>query len=124
LPDSHHYKLNFKEKNLNIIWVAIAELLAQLHFKNIFWGDATISNVLVKFVKVKDEKGRVRTELKAILSDAETLRILKKMSPQIRAQDLSDFFESMNWLNEDYKKVGFTRENFSTVREKIYSAKI
>ncbi len=119
-PDSHLYKLNFKEKNLNIIWNAIAELLAVLHFNNVYWGDATISNMLVKFVKAKDEKGRVRTELKAILSDAETVRVLKKISPRIRTQDLSDFFESMNWLNEDYKKAGYTRENFSTVRDKKY----
>jgi len=120
LPDSHLYKLNFKEKNLEIIWDAVAELLAALHFNNIYWGDASLANVLVRFFKVKDEKGRVKTELKAILADAETVEILPKISARMRAEELKFFFESMSWLNEDYKKAGYTRENFSTVRDKKY----
>jgi len=120
LPDSHLYKLNFKEKNLNIIWDAVAELLATLHFNNIYWGDASLANVLVRFFKVKDEKGRVKTELKALLADAETVEILPGLSPKMRAEELIFFFESMNWLNEDYKKAGYIRENFSTIRDKKY----
>jgi hypothetical protein len=120
LPDSHLYKLNFKEKNLKIIWNAAAELLAVLHFNNIYWGDASLANMLVRFFKVRDEKGRVRTQLKAVLADAETVRVLPKISAKMRAEELKFFFESMNWLNEDYKKAGYTRENFSTLRDKKY----
>ncbi len=120
LPDSHLYKLNFQEKNLKIIWDAIAELIATLHFNNIFWGDASLANVLVRFFKVRDEKGRVKTELKALLADAETVEFLPKISAKMREEELKFFFESMNWLNEDYKKAGYTRENFSTKRDKKY----
>lgn len=120
LPDSHLYKLNFQEKNLKIIWNAVAELIAVLHFHNIYWGDASLANVLVRFFKVKDEKGRVKTELKAILADAETVEVLPKISARMREEELKFFFESMNWLNEDYKKAGYTRENFSTLRDKKY----
>ncbi len=120
LPDSHLYKLNFKEKNLKIIWDSVAELLANLHFNNIYWGDASLANVLIKFVKVKDEKSRVKTELKAILADAETVEILPNISSKMREEELKFFFESMNWLNEDYRKAGYTRENFSTIKDKKY----
>ncbi|MEO8399042.1 MAG: DUF4032 domain-containing protein [Ignavibacteriaceae bacterium] len=123
LPDSYLYKLNFKDENRKLIWNAIAELLAKLHFNNIYWGDASLANILVKFIKVKDEKGRVRTELKAVLADAETLKILPKISKEIRKDELSFFFESMTWLNQDFKQAGYIRENFSTSSDKKYILK-
>jgi len=120
LPDSFLYRLNFKEENIKIIWDAIAELLAALHFNNIFWGDASLANALVRFFKVKDEKGRVKTELKAILADTETIEWLSKISSKKRAEDLRYFFDSMHWLNEDYKKAGYSRGNFATSKDKKY----
>jgi hypothetical protein len=123
LPDSYLYQLNFKEKNKNLIWNAVAELLATLHFNNIYWGDASLANILVRFFKVKDQKGRVKTQLKAILADAETLEFLSKISYEMRKEELNFFFESMNWLNQDYKQAGYTRESFSTSKDKKYILK-
>jgi len=120
LPDSYLYRLNFKEKNLEIIWDAIAELMAVLHFNNIYWGDASLGNALVRFFKIKDEKGRVRTELKAILADAETIKVFTKIPIKKRTEDLQYFFDSMYWLNEDYKQTGDSRKNFTTSGDKKY----
>lgn len=120
LPDSYLYQLNFKEENKKIIWNAVAELLAVLHFNNVYWGDASLANILIRFFKVRDQKGRVRTQLKAILADAETLELLSKIPIQMRKEDLDFFFESMTWLNQDYKKAGYTRGNFSTAKDKKY----
>jgi len=123
LPDSYLYKLNFKEVHRKRIWHAVAELLASLHFHGVYWGDASLANILVRFFKVRDEKGRVRTELKAILADAETVEILPDISPEMRKQDLDFFFESMTWLNEDYINAGITREKFSTTDDKKFILK-
>lgn len=123
LPESHLYKLNFKKENRFIIWNAIAVLFADLHFNNIYWGDASLSNILVRFVKVRDEKGRTRTELKSILADAETVLFLPKLSPKMKNEELNFFFESMEWLNEDYRKSGLKRELFSIPEGKKYFTK-
>ncbi len=120
IPDSYLYRLNFKEKNLKIIWDAIAELIAILHFNNIYWGDASLGNTLILFFKIKDEKGRVKTELKAILADAETIVVFPKIPIKKRTEDLQFFFDSMYWLNEDYKQAGDSRNNFTTTGDKKY----
>lgn len=120
LPDAHLYKLNFKKENRLIIWNAIAELFANLHFNNIYWGDASLANMLVRFIKIRDEKGRTKTELKAILADAETVLFLPKISSKLKNEELNFFFESMEWLNEDYRKAGLKREYFSVKEGKKY----
>ncbi len=95
LPDSYLFRLNFEEKNRKRIWIAVAELLASIHHSNIYWGDASLANVLIKFIKESDEKGRKRTVLKAFLADAETLEIQNHLSRKFRIEDLDFFFESM-----------------------------
>lgn len=120
LPDSYLYHLNFKDDNKKIIWNAIAQLFATLHFNNIYWGDASLANLLVRFFKIKDEFGRIKTELKAILADAETVQFFTKISDELRKSDLEFFFESMEWIKEDLKISGNDVKNLSTSEEKKY----
>ncbi len=80
IPHSILFKWDFSDTSRKSIYKAAAELLANLHFNNIFWGDASLSNILIKFIKSKDDRGKSRTELKAFLSDSETIQFLKEIS--------------------------------------------
>lgn len=102
LPDSYLLRLNFKLENKKVILKAIAELFAVIHYNNIYWGDASLANLMIRFVKGKDDFGRVRTELKAVLADAETVRFLPEISLSLRRNELKYFYESMLWLGRDF----------------------
>jgi hypothetical protein len=100
IPHSILFKWDFSDTSRKSIYKAAAELLANLHFNNIFWGDASLSNILIKFIKIKDEQGKSHTELKAFLSDSETIQILKKISDELIKKDLKGFYDSIK-LNRD-----------------------
>lgn len=99
IPHSILFGWDFNENNRKLIYDTSAELVAELHHKNIYWGDASLSNILVKFIKTKDENGRVFTELKAFLSDAETLNFLKNISEEQKQDDLNNFLRSVEEAN-------------------------
>lgn len=120
LPHSILYKYDFQTKNILQIWDAFSELLARLHYNNIYWGDASLANSLIKFVKEKDLNGKLRTRLRAFLADAETVEFFSNISDSYRKSDLEYFFESMDWLNEDYAKAQINRKNYSIERDKKY----
>ncbi|QQS34887.1 MAG: DUF4032 domain-containing protein [Ignavibacteriales bacterium] len=101
IPHSILFKWDFSETSRKSIYRAAAELLAELHYKNIFWGDASLSNILIKFIKSKDEKGKTKTELKAFLSDSETIQFLKNISAELKQKDLQRFFESMKNISQE-----------------------
>ena len=92
IPHSILFKWDFSDSSRKSIYKSVAELLANLHFNNIFWDDASLSNILIKFIKVKDEQGKSHTELKAFLSDSETIQILKKISSELIKKDLKRFY--------------------------------
>ncbi len=120
LPDSYLFTLPFKEQNKKIIWNAIAELFAGIHFLGIYWGDSSLANILIKFIKIKDESGRTRTELKAILADAETVEFLPEISENLRLAEIDFFFESMEWMQEDLLIGGLTQSDTVDIDEKQY----
>ncbi len=120
LPDSYLFKLKFTADNRRMILSAIAELFAQLHARNIFWGDASLANMLVRFVKIKDEKGRTKTVLKAVLADAETVKILPEISYQLVQQDINYFLETMEWMAEDFLASGIVKEPQSMELDKEF----
>lgn len=120
LPHSILYKYDFQTKNILQIWDAFSELLALLHHNNIYWGDASFANSLIKFVKEKDLSGKLRTRLRAFLADAETVEFFDKISDSYRESDIEYFFESMEWLNEDFAKAQINRKNYSLERDKKY----
>lgn len=101
IPHSILFKWDFSETSRKTIYTAAAELLAELHFNNIYWGDASLSNILIKFIKTKDDKAKIKTELKAFLSDSETIQFLKTITEEQRQKDLNRFFESMKNSNDE-----------------------
>ncbi len=104
IPHSILFKWDFSDTSRKSIYKAVAELLANLHFNNIFWGDASLSNILIKFTKIKDDQGKSHTELKAFLSDSETIQILKKISIELIKKDLKGFYDSIKMINDEYPK--------------------
>ena len=127
IPHSILFKWDFSEESRKSIYKAAAELLANLHFKNIYWGDASLSNILIKFIKVQDEKGKLRTELKAFLSDSETIQILKKIGNEHINKDLKRFFNSMETIDEEFPKAKSDKtisslDNDKSFFEKEYKA--
>lgn len=104
IPHSILFKWDFSDESRKTIYKAAAELLAHLHFNNIFWGDASLSNILIKFIKTKDEQGKSHTELKAFLSDSETITILKKISDDHINKDIKRFYDSMTEISKEFPK--------------------
>ncbi|GMU95573.1 DUF4032 domain-containing protein [Ignavibacterium album] len=100
IPHSILFGWDFTEYNRKLIYEASAELIANLHFNNIYWGDASLSNILVKFIKFKDENGRTFTELKAFLADAETISIQKNISAEQKQTDIGNFIQSVEELSK------------------------
>ncbi|BDQ03064.1 DUF4032 domain-containing protein [Ignavibacterium sp.] len=100
IPHSILFGWGFTEHNRKLIYEASAELIANLHFNNIYWGDASLANILVKFIKLKDENGRTFTELKAFLADAETVNFLKNISENQKQDDLNKFIQSIEEVND------------------------
>ena len=104
IPHSILFKWDFSDTSRKSIYKSAAELLANLHFNNIFWGDASLSNILIKFIKSKDDRGKSYTELKAFLSDSETIQILKKISGELIKKDLKEFYDSIKLIGDGYSQ--------------------
>ena len=120
LPDSFLYSRNFRKENRQKIWDAIVQLFVQLHIGGVYWGDASLANMLIKFEKREIPFIGMQTILQAYLSDAETVEIRPKLSKSMREADLNFFFESMDWIHEDLRLSGMIRENFGTDDDKNY----
>lgn len=104
IPHSILFKWDFSDQSRKSIYRAAAELLSTLHHNNIYWGDASLSNILIKFIKVKDELGKSRTELKAFLSDSETVTILKGITHDYIKKDLKGFYDSLDEISRQFSK--------------------
>lgn len=111
IPHSILFKWDFSDESRKAIYKAAAELLATLHHNNIFWGDASLSNILIKFIKTKDEQGKLHTELKAFLSDSETITILKKITDEHIKKDIKCFYDSIDLINNEV----FGKENMRSI---------
>lgn len=95
IPHSILINYDFTEENRKTIYKAIAELLASLHQTNIYWGDASLTNNLIKFTKEKDEWGRTKTVLKAFLADAETVEMMHELPEKYKKKDVDYFINSL-----------------------------
>jgi hypothetical protein len=104
IPHSILFKWDFSDTSRKSIYKSAAELLANLHFNNIFWGDASLSNILIKFIKSKDDQGKSHTELKAFLSDSETIQVLRKITDEHINKDLNYFYDSMETISKEFPK--------------------
>lgn len=120
IPHSILFKWDFSEESRKTIYKAAAELLATLHNNNIFWGDASLSNILIKFIKVKDEQGKSYTELKAFLSDSETITILKQINDDHMKKDKKCFYDSMTAISKEFPKDEENKIVFDLPADKKY----
>lgn len=120
LPDSLLYRRAFTVENRKRIWDAIVNLFVELHSRGVYWGDASLANTLVKFLKVEIPYVGKRTELKAFLADAETVEIHDSLLDSMRIADLQFFLESMDWINEDLRASGVLRDELATGQDKAY----
>ncbi len=120
LPDSLLYSRNFRKENRRKIWDAIVHLFVQLHSNGVYWGDASLANVLIKFEKREEPFVGKRTVLMAYLADAETVEIRPRLSASMREADLQFFFESMEWINEDLRRAGAVRDEVGTEEDQRY----
>lgn len=120
VPDSFLYRRAFKPGNRKRIWDAIVDLFVELHINGIYWGDASLANTLVRFLKVEIPHIGKRTQLHAYLADAETVEIHDSISDSLRQADIDFFLESMEWLNEDLRASGIGRDDVATTEDKEY----
>jgi hypothetical protein len=95
LPHSLLYQYSFTEQNKRILLIAVARLLATLHHAGVYWGDASLANVLIDLSKRR---------LLAVLADAETVELFpQSVSDMLRQQDVDFFVEALAWQSEDIR---------------------
>ena len=95
LPHSLLYQFPFTQENKRMLLVAIARLLVTLHQAGVYWGDASMANILVDLS---------RRRLLAVLADAETVGIFPEaVNDALRQNDVDFFLEAMEWQSEDIR---------------------
>jgi hypothetical protein len=114
IPDSMLFRRSFSRENRARIWDAVTRLFVQLHANGVYWGDASLANMLIHFDKeIVPELGH-RTRLHAVLADAETVEIHRSISDRLRQSDLEFFLESMQWTEADLIASGAVRDTLMT----------
>jgi len=95
LPQSLLYQYPFTVQNKQKLLIAIARLLATMHDAGVYWGDASLANVLVDLS---------RRRLLAVMADAETAQIFPApLSEMLRQSDVDFFIEALAWQSEDIR---------------------
>ncbi len=120
LPDYFLFRRSFAKVNRQKIWEAIIRLFVRLHYKGVYWGDASLSNMMIVFGKEDIPEIGVRTVLRAVLADAETVEFYPKLSPKMRMADIENFFESMAWTEADMRSSGMLRDPLMTPEDQQY----
>lgn len=120
IPDSELYRRAFTFENRKRIWDAVIDLFVDLHSRGVYWGDASLANTLVKFLRVDVPYIGKKVELKAFLADAETVEIYDSLSDSLRAADVEYFIDSMEWINEDLKSEGILKDPLATLEDIEY----
>ncbi len=120
LPNSHLFRRAFTHASRRRIWDAIVTLFVQLHHGGVFWGDASLSNMMIVFANQHFPEIGIRTVLRAVLADAETIEFHPHLSPRMRMTDIDFFLESMAWTEEDLRASGFLRDALMTKADQEY----
>ncbi|MFN0157114.1 MAG: DUF4032 domain-containing protein [Bacteroidota bacterium] len=120
IPDSFLFKRAFSKENRNRIWDTVIRLFISMHSQGVYWGDASLANMLIHFsTEVVPELGR-RTKLQAVLADAETVEIHPGISDKLRLADVEFFLESMLWTEADLTASGIVRDPLITQKDQNY----
>lgn len=124
LPNSHLFRLAFRKESRRRIWDAIVRLFVQLHCKGVYWGDASLSNMMITFLNRRFPEIGIRTVLVAVLADAETVEFIPhgagRISGRLRYADIDYFLESMAWTEADMQASGIIREPLMTKEDQDY----
>lgn len=114
IPDSLLFRRAFTRENRVRIWDAVIDLFVRMHSRGVYWGDASLANMLIHFsAEQVPELGR-RTRLQAVLADAETVEIHPTISDKLRLADVEFFLESMQWTEADLIASGIVRDALIT----------
>lgn len=112
MPHSLLFRLPFNNKTKHRLLGAVAVLMVELHEHGIYWGDPSLSNILIRI------DGR---RIMAIMADAETAEIFPTaISKGLREQDLSLFQESLIWQAEDLRQARGLEEDVELLDEGDY----
>ena len=112
MPHSLLFRLPFNTKTKHRLLGAVAVLMVELHEHGIYWGDPSLSNILIRI------DGR---RIMAIMADAETAEIFPTaISKGLREQDLSQFQESLIWQAEDLRQARGLEEDVELLDEGDY----
>ncbi len=120
IPDSHLFRRSFTLKSRQRIWDAVIHLFISLHSAGVYWGDASLANMLVRFTTERIPEMGSRTKLAAILADAETVEIHPSISDRMRLSEIEFFLESMLWTEADLKASGIVRDPMMTREDSDY----
>jgi len=120
IPDSHLFRRAFTRKNRNRIWDAVIHLFVNLHGSGVYWGDASLANMLIRFTTESIPEMGSRTTLGAVLADAETVEIHPSVSDSLRVADVDFFLESMLWTEADLRASGIVRDPMMTQEDREY----
>ncbi len=120
LPDLFLFRRAFSEVSRKRIWDAVITLFVQMHTRGVYWGDASLNNMLIRFqTETVPELGN-RTVLTAVLADAETVEIHPSLSERMKAADVEFFLESMLWTDADLRASGVVRDHIMTQDDQAY----
>jgi hypothetical protein len=114
VPDSFLYRRGFTQENQKRISDAAIRLFVEMHSRGVYWGDASLANMLINFSQETVPHLGFRTRLKAILADAETVEIHPSLTDSLRRADVEFFLESMQWTEEDLRASGVVRDRVLT----------
>lgn len=120
IPNYFLFRRQFQKVNRKKIWDAIIRLFVQLHCKGVFWGDASLSNMMIVFAKQEFPEIGIRTVLRAVLADAETVEFHPQISEALRMADIESFLESMAWTEEDLQQSGVIPDPLITADDQSY----
>ena len=120
VPDSFLFRREFSTENRNRIWDSVIRLFVRMHSRGVYWGDASMANMLIRFEnELVPELGH-RTKLTAVLADAETVEIHRSISDSLRYADVEFFSESLQWTDADLRASGTTRDPMMTQDDQQY----
>ncbi len=120
IPHYHLFRRAFTHESRKRLWDAVVRLFVRLHTRGVYWGDASLSNMMIVFANEPFPEIGVRTVLRAILADAETVEFRQSLSEQMRRADVDAFLESMAWTEADLEASGVLREPFMTAADQRY----
>jgi len=120
IPDAFLFRRAFRRENRRRIWDAVIQLFVRLHGRGVYWGDASLANMLIHFATNTVPELGFRTTLQAILADAETVELHASLSGTRRMADIAVFLESMAWTEADLRASGIVREPVLTPEDERY----